>query len=314
MANKDSLSVSQFLKSMFGVSNNEEAIIRKANPLGITADCDPDEIVEDCCALQFSYFVDALTDYWMSQLPNNSRSKSSQWAANYRDAQIAQVNRLYRHIYKSMLQASGGIYQNNSGTLFQLLERLYTAVEELALPFPRNFHSTFASLGFKCLPRGTFLQFVDRGVIILTPTFLRELLAMPTEDWDFRLQLLLRLRDANKSFELIQQVDYTPPQLLLENAISALPQCMVNSDSEGDMHSFVDMEIYNNSAFIPLSALLGFINSKVSLPPITPTSPASNSPSSSLSFVSVGPQSNDALLTFINANFSKIFKSFSDLS
>ena len=62
------------------------------------------------------------------------------------------------------------------GMLFQLYERLYQAVEELALPFPRGFNTSFASLGLKCLPRGVFLQCVDRGIITLTPTFLRDLL------------------------------------------------------------------------------------------------------------------------------------------
>jgi len=229
-------------------------------------------------------------------------------AQNYRDAQTAQVRRLYDHIYKSTTQASGDMYYtNNSGTLFQLLERLYTAVEELAFPFPRGFHTNFASLGFKCLPRGTFLQFVERGIITLTPTFLRELLVMPIEDWDFKFQLLLRLRDANKAIELIQQTEYAPPHLLVEGAISLLPvmqhMIMPVDGEKTDMPTqFFDMELYSNSSFIPLSSLLAFVN-RTTTPPMSPSSSSSSIPTLS--------QSQETLSTFVNTSCAKMLQSFS---
>lgn len=306
-ASKESLTVSQFLKSMFSIGSGDETPVPRIASGG--ADMDIEDGVEECCTLPYANFVENLTDYWAAQLPNSSRSRLMQWAQNYRDAQMVQVRRLYDHIYKSTTQASGEdmYYNNNSGTLFQLLERLYTAVEELAFPFPRGFHTNFASLGFKCLPRGAFLQFVERGIITLTTTFLRELLVMPIEDWDFKFQLLLRLRDSNKAIELIQQTEYAPPHLLVEGAISLLPvmQYMVMpADGEkNDMPTqFYDMEMYSNSSFIPLSSLLAFVNR--TSPPISPASSNSSIPSS-LS------QSQENISTFVNTSCAKMLQSFS---
>ena len=92
------------------------------------------------------------------------------------------------------------------GMLFQLYERLYQAVEELALPFPRGFNTSFASLGLKCLPRGVFLQCVDRGIITLTPTFLRD--------------LLLRNNDLDEGKKVYSPL---PPSLSLSLSLSSSP-------------------------------------------------------------------------------------------
>lgn len=290
--NKESVSVSQFLRSMFSIGNADDSPVPRLSYTGDGLDDgNPDEGVEECCAYPYASFVDALVDYWMTQLPNNSRAKLTQWAYNYRDAQIAQVKRLYGHIYKSTVS---GDAHNNSGILFQLLERLYIAVEELALPFPPGFHTTLASLGFKCLPRAAFLQFVERGIITLTPTFLRELLVLPMPDWDFRLQLLMRLQDSNKAIELVHNSEYASPHLLVESAISslyAMQYVVVPADNEkNEGFSFFDMEVYNNSTFIPLSALLGFVNKPL---PISPKS-----------------QSQENLSAFVSSSCAKPMQSF----
>jgi len=269
--------------------------------------------VQECCALPFNQFVDSLTDYWVSQFSKEPRTKLYQWALNFRNAQIAQVNRLYSLIQNSV---SAPNVSEQQGMLFQLMERLYTAIEELGLPFPRGFNTSFAGLGLKCLPRGVFLQCVDRGIITLTPTFLRDLLRQsdPKEDKkerDFKLQLVLRLRDYVKGREILETLHTkngaltpspssspassseqvpTSPQpihsdvmtLLIEHGISGLPHCNIGDDADNPpQQTFVDMEEYSNSDFIPMSVMLDHLKT----PPPGESSSFAVTHNSTLSFI-----------------------------
>jgi len=65
------------------------------------------------------------------------------------------------------------------------------------------------------------------------------------------------------------------------SSLYAMQYVMVPADSEkNEGFSFFDMEVYNNSTFIPLSALLGFVNKPL------PPSPKSQSQENLCSFVS----------------------------
>jgi len=74
----------------------------------------------------------------------------------------------------------------------------------------------------------------------------------------------MRLQDSTKAIGLIHNSEYISPHLLIESAISSLYSMQyvaVPTDAEkNEGFSFFDMEVYNNSTFIPLSALLGFVN------------------------------------------------------
>uniref|UniRef100_A0A4W5KG33 Gamma-secretase-activating protein C-terminal domain-containing protein n=1 Tax=Hucho hucho TaxID=62062 RepID=A0A4W5KG33_9TELE len=54
--------------------------------------------------------------------------------------------------------------------------RILEATKTLCLPLPPGYHTLLAVLGVRCLPRHTFLQYVDHGVLQLTETFVSRLM------------------------------------------------------------------------------------------------------------------------------------------
>uniref|UniRef100_A0A4W5KIF7 Gamma-secretase-activating protein C-terminal domain-containing protein n=1 Tax=Hucho hucho TaxID=62062 RepID=A0A4W5KIF7_9TELE len=55
--------------------------------------------------------------------------------------------------------------------VFHVMCRILEATKTLCLPLPPGYHTLLAVLGVRCLPRHTFLQYVDHGVLQLTETF-----------------------------------------------------------------------------------------------------------------------------------------------
>uniref|UniRef100_A0A674BZY5 Gamma-secretase-activating protein-like n=1 Tax=Salmo trutta TaxID=8032 RepID=A0A674BZY5_SALTR len=54
--------------------------------------------------------------------------------------------------------------------------RILEATNTLCLPLPPGYHTLLSVLGVRCLPRHTFLQYVDHGVLQLTETFVSRLM------------------------------------------------------------------------------------------------------------------------------------------
>eukprot|EP01112_Ceratiomyxa_fruticulosa_P019381 TRINITY_DN6334_c0_g2_i1.p1 TRINITY_DN6334_c0_g2~~TRINITY_DN6334_c0_g2_i1.p1 ORF type:complete len:1040 (-),score=189.52 TRINITY_DN6334_c0_g2_i1:92-3211(-) len=262
----------------------------------------------DCCTPHTGQFVECLTDYWMSAFPKESKSKCANHALMYRSAQVQQINRLFSHMVTSCKSA-----HSEDMSLFQLMEKLYCACEDLAVPFPKDFHSLFAQLGLKCLSRPVFLQYVERGIFTFTQSFIRDLLNMPVnapEDQNFQNQMILKLKYQSKITELLQQSSANI-NFLLEHFLSSITaQCLDVTDNMHLTHGPPDLEKYSSSSFLPLSILLDFINTIYStclIPP--PNSPLSNTPplmSSLPNFI------NNPKLEFVNINaFNVVRTAFS---
>ncbi|XP_036801175.1 gamma-secretase-activating protein [Oncorhynchus mykiss] len=54
--------------------------------------------------------------------------------------------------------------------------RILEATKTLCLPLPPGYHTLLSVLGVRCLPRHTFLQYVDHGVLQLTEPFVSRLM------------------------------------------------------------------------------------------------------------------------------------------
>eukprot|EP01121_Diplochlamys_sp_Union-15-3_P007086 TRINITY_DN1771_c0_g1_i4.p1 TRINITY_DN1771_c0_g1~~TRINITY_DN1771_c0_g1_i4.p1 ORF type:complete len:100 (+),score=15.31 TRINITY_DN1771_c0_g1_i4:68-367(+) len=82
--------------------------------------------------------------------------------------------------------------------LFRILSNFHCALEELMFPFPKGFHEDFVKLGFYCLPRNVFLQYLERQVFELTPSFVDQVmrdLGVSEEDTQFKNMLLVSLEE-----------------------------------------------------------------------------------------------------------------------
>eukprot|EP00041_Stephanoeca_diplocostata_P029813 m.888272 g.888272 ORF g.888272 m.888272 type:complete len:1078 (+) comp23637_c0_seq1:129-3362(+) len=67
--------------------------------------------------------------------------------------------------------ASVGNELMNDKILFQLMERLYTVIQEISFPYPQGFHQRFVALAYRSLPRAMFKQHVAMGVARVSEEF-----------------------------------------------------------------------------------------------------------------------------------------------
>jgi len=147
---------------------------------------------------------------------------------------------------------------------FALYEHFYCSLEELSFPFPEEFGSEFAQLGFQVLSRSMFLQYIDRGVFIvdepLVQMVMRSLAVVSDnpKDFHFKQQLLGKLA-SKKSEDYVDffkhQKEYS--RFIVEYMISTISAKRVKEIFNGGIgNGIVDMEALGKSPFIPLSVFL----------------------------------------------------------
>eukprot|EP00038_Savillea_parva_P028535 m.65625 g.65625 ORF g.65625 m.65625 type:complete len:1089 (+) comp8306_c0_seq1:172-3438(+) len=69
----------------------------------------------------------------------------------------------------------------NDKVLFQLMERMYSVIQEISFPFPQGFHHRFVTLAYRSLPRPLFRQHVSSGVLRVTEEFVARTLDQLSE-------------------------------------------------------------------------------------------------------------------------------------
>eukprot|EP00002_Diphylleia_rotans_P006277 TRINITY_DN1563_c0_g1_i4.p1 TRINITY_DN1563_c0_g1~~TRINITY_DN1563_c0_g1_i4.p1 ORF type:complete len:214 (-),score=10.35 TRINITY_DN1563_c0_g1_i4:167-808(-) len=113
--------------------------------------------------------VDALASYFTSLNLTSDRDKCTRAARVYLEEQAKCTSFLYEEIFKCLdpLGATQMKPRRPMINSFTILEGLYYGLENLGLPFPYDFHDRFCLIGFKCLPRSLFTQYLDRGVFKL---------------------------------------------------------------------------------------------------------------------------------------------------
>ncbi|KAK7496728.1 hypothetical protein BaRGS_00012135 [Batillaria attramentaria] len=128
-----------------------------------------------------------LVSHLVHYLKKESRVKAQNIAKEYLLCQALQSQQLCHLIwsihseedttaYERLLPKLDEVGTDKEYMLFQVFERFFLATQELAFPQPAGFASYFTSLGFKCLTFSLFLQYVDRGILQLTPDFILQLL------------------------------------------------------------------------------------------------------------------------------------------
>ncbi|CAH3115558.1 unnamed protein product [Porites lobata] len=153
--------------------------------------------------------IDRLASHLQNHLPREAKVKIQNIAIEYVKCQARQSEQLLR-LFNQALEFTDNPFTlplSMRGTMrevvyFQLVERYCTAVSELNFPFSTGFRSSMTCLGFRCLDRRMFLQYVDNGVLHLTKKFISRLVEEfdgEREEEDFVFQIICRLKhDAAK--------------------------------------------------------------------------------------------------------------------
>ncbi|XP_064199504.1 gamma-secretase-activating protein isoform X1 [Anguilla rostrata] len=125
--------------------------------------------------------VDKLREHLNRHLPRLGKKKIDVLVVNY----VAKLLELLRHMLESVwLKYQLGphvlSFKQKGGraewAVFHVMSRILEAMKGLCLPLPPGYHTLLSVLGVRCLPRHTFLQYVDHGLLQLTEPFVSRLM------------------------------------------------------------------------------------------------------------------------------------------
>eukprot|EP00732_Lithocolla_globosa_P001648 Lithocolla_globosa_v1_NODE_860_length_3174_cov_3.716896.p2 type:complete len:400 gc:universal NODE_860_length_3174_cov_3.716896:1537-2736(+) len=124
--------------------------------------------------------TEAFAEHLSHGLPKETKAKRYELANAYSDCQTKIVKNLWSLIeetrpFPTLQQLKQGPITGEHLSMFQLLENLYCALEELCFTFPTGFHTQFVTLGYHVLPRHVFVQYLDRGIFRITSEFIEHL-------------------------------------------------------------------------------------------------------------------------------------------
>ncbi|KAG9339120.1 hypothetical protein JZ751_024151 [Albula glossodonta] len=125
--------------------------------------------------------VDKLREHLNRHLPRLGKKKIDVLVVNY----VAKLLELVRHMLETVWLKYGlgphvlSFKQQGSPAewaVFHMMSRILEATKGLCLPLPPGYHTLLSVLGVRCLPRHTFLQYVDHGLLQLTEPFVSRLM------------------------------------------------------------------------------------------------------------------------------------------
>ncbi|KAN0042034.1 hypothetical protein ACTFIV_004593 [Dictyostelium citrinum] len=245
-------------------------------------------------------YINSLTEFLYSISQKENKDRLNEWSNYFRHIQINVVNTLYKtikicyggsnnsnnndtttnNINNNLNDINNNINNNNNVTskkseisirdmkhsvrliLFETMEKLYSAIEELFCPFPKDFFTQFTTLGFFCLQRSIFLQFLQKGIFIINAPFVKILKKefpnqeqLSIDQRNFINQIILQLRDQDSVIEMLKS-DLANTNIIAEHLISLATQS-IHPKSSLDPNT--DNPDHPDAQFIPLYCLLDFL-------------------------------------------------------
>ncbi|XP_057712255.1 gamma-secretase-activating protein isoform X1 [Corythoichthys intestinalis] len=154
--------------------------------------------------------VEKLREHLDIHLPRLSKKKIDSLVINY----VAKQLDLIRHMLESVWlkhklgprvlclaqQASPGEW-----AVFHFMLRILEATRGLCMPLPPGYHTLLTTMALRCLPRHTFLQYVDHGFLQLTDTFVSRVvtdLDNSAANEKLKFSVLKRLPEANRFYRM----------------------------------------------------------------------------------------------------------------
>lgn len=112
-----------------------------------------------------------------------------------------------------------------------------------------------------------FMQYVDRGIILLDIDFVKEVCTKPNKDikdLEFKLHLICNLVQEHQSIEVMKEIPeiYNP---LCQHIISRIPARHLPKLLSPNVSLLSDMEVADTSPFIPLSVFLHYLKEETSM-------------------------------------------------
>jgi hypothetical protein len=197
-------------------------------------------------------FAEAFANHAVSVNPRESRPKAVHSGRMYRVSQAKECNSLYNNIISSVKEPLRLLY---------LLEQLYSTLEYLCIPLPKGFQDLFATVAFKCLPTRVFVQYMERGVVVIGRRFVMDVLSPALAACDIQLinHITTQSNDLQEAIFVLQQ---SKPHILylIQYLLSAYFAAHLIAQTKSGVFA-KNMDISEDAQFIPLSAFLHLLNS-----------------------------------------------------
>ncbi|XP_037098454.1 gamma-secretase-activating protein isoform X2 [Syngnathus acus] len=154
--------------------------------------------------------VEKLRGHLNTHLPRLGKKKIDSLVINY----VAKLLELIRHMLESVWQKHklgphvlcltqrGG---PGDWAVFHFMLRILEATRGLCMPLPPGYHTLLAALALRCLPRHTFLQYVDHRFLQLTETFVSRLMTdldNSAANEKLKFSVLKRLPEENRFYHM----------------------------------------------------------------------------------------------------------------
>lgn len=184
--------------------------------------------------------IDRLVAHLHNNLPKEAKVKINNIAIEYVNCQARQSEQLLR-LFVQALEFPDNPFSYplySRGTMrevvfFQLVERFSTAVTELSFPLPSGFRTSMTCLGFRCLERRMFLQYVDNSVLQLTKGFITRLVEEfqqgERDEEEFVFRIICRLKHTLAKEALLRWDHPFKARLYSQRLVEDL----LNKDSSG---------------------------------------------------------------------------------
>jgi hypothetical protein len=189
--------------------------------------------------------IDFITQHLLSNGSLN-RNEVVDWAVRYRDIQAEIVNGLFKLLTGKKRKRSSDRIKT-----FRVLSNLHCSLERNWFPFPETFKSEITKLGYKCLPRNIFSQFLEMGVFDLSPDFMQYILSHSESNPESSkyIQTFINQLSQEEAVEILLSFEMegmdTKNSYLIEYLLSK-----TNKYQKIDMEEMVDAD------FLPLSIYL----------------------------------------------------------
>ncbi|KAJ7983470.1 hypothetical protein DPEC_G00377940, partial [Dallia pectoralis] len=125
--------------------------------------------------------VDKLKEHLNRHLPRLGKKNIDVMAVNYVAKLLELISQVLECVWTKYNLGPRVLCLTQLGSsadwdAFHVMTRILEATKTLCLPLPPGYHTLLAMLGARCLPRHTFLQYLDHGVLQLTETFVTHLM------------------------------------------------------------------------------------------------------------------------------------------
>ena len=143
--------------------------------------------------------IESVSMHILKCFPRESKNRVQNICVEYAACRGKVVRSLWRHLTKVLGYAhENEVYKQplektskaTDFALFQMLERLYSNVNQLSFPQFRGMPNVFVALGYRCLPNHLFRQYFRASVFEASPEFIRRfVIEVPENDESSSLKL-----------------------------------------------------------------------------------------------------------------------------